>query len=599
MAIIYFSESTGTILGDGSSGSPYKYLRMAELQASAGDTIINVDTCLGQPDGSLSLIYNGGVYDGAGNCVEGGIIRYQEEDHWFQSASTNWTENTFVYTTGQLVGSACAYNDGVALGRMRTDRVLPRDSRYRQRLIVKTEAGTVNARIEVKNTITGNYFNFTTQAWQGTLPSAADNYVISDTGGTWEEIVTDLVVVEDSGTTVSDTVRFDAVFPAGKKAWIQFGDVEFESTWRQYSGDIYYTPLPRNAAGNPSRAVWIGSDRSIRYKAASLGVISAGKFWHTVGTSATENHLYYQLAAGEDITVFNNPVYAQRLVNGVTDTSVTSLRNCTFTGFYRGIVTSTGTTTTSNVTCEDNYFLNFTVIGTGSQVNRQPIARRTYGNQAAGGTDHPKGFFVQDTAASTGSMTCYGALSEDIYDDHFQTTGGNLTIHGFTCSGSQNGSGLSLHTENTKNGDLVATNGTIYHENNNVAGVKDQNSNAGNKLTLNGVVVVCSDESYPAMEYGAGTADADLTDSGTNNYHNGTADAGYSPYVTDVTNIAGFGFEDLTNFTPSSTSVLLGQGSKNWAGGNPTGKNGEPIADFDTDAGGNQSTHSPFHPVNL
>jgi len=49
----------------------------------------------------------------------------------------------------------------------------------------------------------------------------------------------------------------------------------------------------------------------------------------------------------------------------------------------------------------------------------------------------------------------------------------------------------------------------------------------------------------------------------------------------------------------STSSPAYSVGVKYWTGGNPTGFDGEPIADFGTDIGGSQSTLNPFHPVNL
>ena len=54
-----------------------------------------------------------------------------------------------------------------------------------------------------------------------------------------------------------------------------------------------------------------------------------------------------------------------------------------------------------------------------------------------------------------------------------------------------------------------------------------------------------------------------------------------------------------SNYNLSTTSACLAAGVKWWTGPNPSGYNGEPFSDFDTDIGANQSTHSPFHPVNL
>ena len=55
----------------------------------------------------------------------------------------------------------------------------------------------------------------------------------------------------------------------------------------------------------------------------------------------------------------------------------------------------------------------------------------------------------------------------------------------------------------------------------------------------------------------------------------------------------------LISLVLAADSGLLGQGTKWWTGANPTGLNGEPYGDFDTDPSANQSKHNPFHPVNL
>ena len=49
----------------------------------------------------------------------------------------------------------------------------------------------------------------------------------------------------------------------------------------------------------------------------------------------------------------------------------------------------------------------------------------------------------------------------------------------------------------------------------------------------------------------------------------------------------------------SDFTEAVGTGSKWWTGINPVSSNGEPYANLDVDKGGNQSTHGPFHPVNL
>lgn len=62
------------------------------------------------------------------------------------------------------------------------------------------------------------------------------------------------------------------------------------------------------------------------------------------------------------------------------------------------------------------------------------------------------------------------------------------------------------------------------------------------------------------------------------------------------------GHTDFENgdYSLAKDSVLLGTG-KNWWGNepNPTGHDGEPFSNIDTDIGYIQSKHSPFHPVNL
>lgn len=54
-----------------------------------------------------------------------------------------------------------------------------------------------------------------------------------------------------------------------------------------------------------------------------------------------------------------------------------------------------------------------------------------------------------------------------------------------------------------------------------------------------------------------------------------------------------------TGYNLSQSSALVGAGTKWWTGANPVGADGEPFSDWDTDLGGIQSTHSPFHPKNL
>ena len=53
------------------------------------------------------------------------------------------------------------------------------------------------------------------------------------------------------------------------------------------------------------------------------------------------------------------------------------------------------------------------------------------------------------------------------------------------------------------------------------------------------------------------------------------------------------------NGYPLIDSDSVDTGTKWWTGPNPSGYNGEPFSDFDTDIGANQSTYSPFHPKNL
>lgn len=54
-----------------------------------------------------------------------------------------------------------------------------------------------------------------------------------------------------------------------------------------------------------------------------------------------------------------------------------------------------------------------------------------------------------------------------------------------------------------------------------------------------------------------------------------------------------------SNYAPLSTSAAVGGSSKFWTGANQVGADGEPFSDIDTDIGGIQSKHGPFHPVNL
>ena len=597
MADIYFSESTGTILGDGSAATPYKYLRQAELQATSGDTLINLDTCHYGVDGTLSLTYQGGVFDGSISLKNGDTWMTNDEDHWFQADVAAWVENAHTYvSSGMLVGAACAYNDGALLGRMRGNIHVPNNARVRLRYIVKNSVGATS-RVEVRDVGSLDYFDFATGTW---VASGQTHYNIGSTGGEWVEGVTDWIEARDLTSTdvPSGGMQFDVVTLAGGEVWIQFLGYEFESQWQQHEDDVYRCPLQSIAAAEETYCIWIGEPRDLRYKASSLAAIEPGQFWFVRGIAAGSSQLYYRLADGEDTTLFDAPIYAQRRNAMILDSGTNTVQLCDITGFNQCITTTTGTTRTYSVNCYDNYLYNFRVTSTGSQSNYQPTARRTQGNQAAGGSDHPKGFFISDTAAGLGSMYCQGAISEDIYDDHFQTTGGDLTVEGFVCRGSQNGSGLSLHTGAIA-GDLVARHGTIYHEHNTVGAIRDQNDNAGNKLTLQGVVVVCAPGVTNAMEYGTATQAADLTDSTDDNFYNGTANAAYADYFTQLASVAAFGFESTDTLVPGPDSPLLGVGSKWWTGARPTSSSGEPYPDFDIDAGGVQSTHGPFHPSNL
>lgn len=597
MADIYFDEVNGTITGDGSAASPYKYLRMAELQASAGDHIYNAGECHYALNGALNVVYRGGTYKGSVNLKNGSFWQDQSKQHWFQSSTGSWStlaaSGTSYVGTGQLVGAGVLYIDGSLQERVRGNLPVPRTTRFRIRAIMKVATGG-SAQIEIKeNDGTALWYNFSTASWGSIGP----HYVIGDTGGEWREVTTDWLEPRDLTDTGSQIMRVDVVFNAGAESWFQFLDFEFEAAWTQHSGDVYKCPMYAFNSGYAANALWIGGE--IRYKAASLAAISAGRFWHEAGVASTQSHVYYQLAAGETSAIFDQDIYAQRLPNFIIDTGAARLVDLTVKNFKNAVTTTTGATITENVRCSDNYMFNFYVSGAGSQTNLRPYAERSYGNQADGGADHPKGFFVA-SGASGGSMLCIGANSHDIYDDHFQTTGGDLTVIGFLCSGSAIGSGLSLHNDPGSPGDLVARNGTIYHENNTVGGVRDQNGNAGNKLTLSGVAVVCAEGITKAMEYNTGPAAADLTDSDSNNFYNGTADAAYASYVTQLASVEAFDFADLTSFYPNAASPLVGAGANKWwtDGNRPVDADGEPFLD-NPDAGGIQSRHSINHPSNL
>ncbi|MBT8449513.1 MAG: hypothetical protein KJO69_07480, partial [Gammaproteobacteria bacterium] len=68
--------------------------------------------------------------------------------------------------------------------------------------------------------------------------------------------------------------------------------------------------------------------------------------------------------------------------------------------------------------------------------------------------------------------------------------------------------------------------------------------------------------------------------------------------MVGVNNIAADPLLD-SNYKVTKNSPCVGAGVKWWTGANPQGLDGEPFSDIDTDIGANQSTYSPFHPVNL
>ncbi len=74
-----------------------------------------------------------------------------------------------------------------------------------------------------------------------------------------------------------------------------------------------------------------------------------------------------------------------------------------------------------------------------------------------------------------------------------------------------------------------------------------------------------------------------------------------SAFYEDYTN--GQVISDSDNFSyaqaQGENSSAVGVGGKWWTGTNPSGLNGEPFSEFDTDCGSSQSTHGPFHPLNL
>ena len=163
----------------------------------------------------------------------------------------------------------------------------------------------------------------------------------------------------------------------------------------------------------------------------------------------------------------------------------------------------------------------------------------------------------------------------------FDSTGGSYTGGSFTINRASGNAAYNNTCVNNTGAGILFKNGT--RDNVTVSGnVTSDNAYGIRNTASNGSLLSAEDR---CIFYNNSTDDVD--DNGT-------------PGTIDATSVlSALPPVDLTTYELRPVAGNIGIGTKWWTGVNPVGYNGEPFSDFDTDPGAIQSTHGPFHPVNL
>jgi len=651
MATIHCNLLTGDDGNDAnSSANPCRNVFRAIWQAAATDTILVSGTTIADPfrvrldcpaNATIKPATPGERFHAStcldvtqGNIYEDTILRTQFSDAanggraWDLAGSASLDT-----TTANLWGGTGAGNGSVTMtaGQWLRKNYFMFNRKIRFRFGYKTDgAGVLGGRLEQDfpaqyGFSSGRYnWDFTSNLWR--VHAVSEGFRDADgnemTSSTWTEAVTGWITVPSSAADYeSDTSGSSGnrlvMEGIGGQVWVQYLIVEVEAIWNETATDIWTLPYKGDSdytvdaavLGRVSTIAAIGDDLSGLFYATdasdyttyriSEGGSAAGtgrstplEDYESYRDDQTNEVLRIKMPAGVDVNTIK--LYMAHGRHGLHMTGTTSggvIENCDMICNQVGVrVESTATWHAYNCNEYVSSRQGWEVVDEATLEtyqhagSYQPIispSEKFYGGGFLSG---------EDTQATIPTLNVRGGECINAGDDAYQPIGaGILNIYGGTTIDAA-GHDIEINGTNGPVMEIKGFSGDGFFV--------DQSSSASTVDMDNCSFLWINYVNTSASTYTIGAAVYTTAD------NIGGSGVGHAtPWgVLDgaVNKSATLGYTSDTDLTPTTSSDLFEAGNKWWGTDpRPVGGNGEPFPDFKLDAGGNQSTHSVFHPLNL
>ena len=627
MPTYHVKRTTGNDLAAGTTAeTAWKSLRRAILHASANDTIIvdaadkdsairglvvvNKDITI-KPLNNTDEIFMSPAYP----IMHGEVYAHLDKEDYCQTFAANTTGGgwalsagaaTSLDNTNKLIGANCLMLDAASARQTLRQAIGHYNNKpERYRILLKLMDAGSKLRLIIRGASDTFGFDTRTGEWESGLQN--NDYTVADLGSDWVELITPWI---NGRTETGQYVQIQA--EAGGRILIQRIAIEYMAEWTDFEGrkQLRYS-RPSGTGTYAISEAQIPSVGDVVYHTGPWIQKCTAAEWESTGTQAlkivppaqsyaamtpgtyfysntdTGGTLWYMPEDGEDFDALH--IEAARGMYGMELASTCSIIRPRVFGGQAGFKFTAGAPFVWYPIEEQSVIKGYNSEGSSTPVLRRPRSRQTEISTAV--KQRGGGFF----ATGTSVMEIHGGDCYRTGDDSLQCAqGGSLKVHGFT---SRQPTGADC--------ELINSSGTPSHEFYNVSGMRgsldtvsfmDQGTGSAN-------VTVAMDNCAWVNMLWQNSITRNYT-IGNNVYCQGSAGgaSGGATVPAEVASNVNFnatlGYTDAANgdLTPTTDSDLYRAGTPGLA---EIGGDGEPFARFDTDAGGIQSTHGPFHPSNL
>lgn len=648
MAIYYVDPDGGddaVTTAANSASTPWRQLRRALKTATGSDTIkvaasdafscvrgvsiLNTAGLTIKPTTAGERVYFSGCHDISQDAVRQDL----DDEVFFDSspypAGSSWTTyagTPTAETDNQLLGSGCVLLNATGEGFRKSLTAHFYETRpTRLRILYKTTGGGILQVAVRDGTADALAFDFALSSWAAKGGTYYNN--LPDTSGEWSEYLTPWIVGLTGGATPRVQIQL-ASAAGGETALVQKIEHEYKGQWDLHSGSTYVCRFRSTGLTNSG------------YQTSAFGTyhsVSSLNFWKCtqdqwdengeqalelvrIASAAsplvsvpaagelhfdrTNNLLYYTLLEGESIEDLHIEAGAGVGINLLA--AATIVNPTVFCGAPYGIV---GNHTTGTAIIERPVVVNCAQFAyqqslAGTMDLHEPDFYNTQLPSSVSGVEKVAGDgYSSGTVGNAAAAVLYirGGSAKWGGDDHYQSLGsGSMYLYGCTSIQPYSNDIELANDAGSATFHIKGFSGT----GGSVNCFKDQSTAAG---IVAGVMRNCVFGGSATMNFSPAHASSTWDVDASNMCEAAAVEGSNTDIANAVSAVITKGaaitvaYTDVANdLTPKSGSVMVGAGSKWWTlEQRPVGANGEPFPDFDIDAGGVQSTHSPHHPMNL